>query len=353
MRAAIISSGSLSSEWIFKEMEKLFDEVEHIDIKKIDVCVSGKDAGVYYEGEKLKQYDCIYARGSHKYASLLRAITILTNCYNPLQSAVYTIAHNKLLTHLKLQEAELPQPTTYLASNAELARNLLKRITYPVVIKVPSGTHGKGVMIADSYESASSMLDALSLLKQQFILQEFIETNGKDVRAIVIGDKVVAAMQRKAIRGEARANIHAGGKGERIELDMQTKKAAVDTAKTLCAEICAVDILPSSKGPLILEINASPGLQGITEATKINVAEKIAKYLYEQTKKIQEKGGKKVVKETLSSKQQIVTELDFRGDRILLPKLATIAAKFSEKKEVIITANKGKILIEEELYSKD
>ena len=349
MKALLISRGSISSELIFKEMQKLFDEVDHIDPKELDVCITGKDAGVYFKGRKLKEYDCVYARGGHKFASLLRCITALTNNkYNPLKDSVYTLAHNKLLTHVKLQKAGIPQPPTYLASNAELARNILKRITYPIVIKVPSGTHGKGVMIADSYESASSMLDALSLLKQQFILQEFISTNGTDIRAIVVGDKVVAAMQRKAVRGEARANIHAGGAGERVSLDMQTKKVAVDTAQALGAEICAVDILPSPTGPLVIEINASPGLQGITEATKINVAEKIAKYLYDKTKERQEKGGKKVVKEALSREQQIVTSLDFRGNRILLPELATLAAKFGEKKDVVVTAKKGKIIIEEE-----
>ncbi|HDD70565.1 MAG TPA: RimK family alpha-L-glutamate ligase [Candidatus Woesearchaeota archaeon] len=348
MKAAIISGGSISSEWLFKEMKKLFDEVDHLNIKKIDVCISGKDAGVYYENKRIKEYDCIYARGSHKYSSLLRAIASLTHAYNPLKPSVYTIAHNKLLTHLDLQEADIPQPTTYLAINAELARSILKRVTYPIIIKVPAGTHGKGVMIADSYESASSMLDALSLLKQQFIIQEFISTDGTDIRAIVVGNKVAAAMKRKAVRGEARANIHAGGTGEKIILDLQTRKIAVETAQKIGAEICAVDILKGSSGPLVLEVNASPGLQGITEATKINVAEKIAKYLYEKTKERQEKSGKRVVKEALSSKQQIVTTLDFRGNRILLPELATIVAKFGEKKDVVVTAKKGKIVIEEE-----
>lgn len=349
MKAALISGGSKSSKMIFDEMKKLFDEVDYILLKELDVCVAGKDAGVYHNGNKLKQYDCIYARGSHTYASLLRSLTALTNNnYNPLRDSVYTIAHNKLLTHVVLQKADIPQPATYLASDSDVAKGLLKRITYPVVIKVPSGTHGKGVMIADSVESASSMLDALSMLKQQFILQEFIPTDGKDIRAIVVGDEVVAAMQRQAERGEARANIHAGGLGFKIELDMQTKKIAVETAKALGADVCAVDILPGTKGPLVLEVNASPGLQGITSATKINVAEKIAKFLFEKTKDRQLKGGKKVVREALSSKQQIVTELDFRGDRILLPKLATLAAKFGAKKDVVITAKKGSIVIEEE-----
>ncbi len=349
MKAAIITLGSVTSDMLKKELEKVFDTVDIIDLKKIDVCVSGKETGVFYESRKLQNYDCVYARGSYKYASLLRSVTtLMKTSYNPLKPSSYTIAHDKLLTHLKLCEANISQPATYLASNADLARQVLKRITYPIVIKVPSGTHGKGVMIADSYESASSMMDALALLKQQFILQEFISTNGTDIRAIVVGDKVVAAMQRKAVRGEARANIHAGGKGKRIELDMSTKKIAVEAARVLGAEICAVDILPSAKGPLVLEVNVSPGLQAITETTQINVAQKIANYLFEKTKDIHHKNGKKVVIESLSSKQQIMTTLDFRGDRILLPEIATRTAKISEKTDVLITVKKGKIIVEEE-----
>ena len=349
MKAALLTTGSISSTWLAEEMRKYFDEVDEINLKKVDVCVSGKEQGVFYEGKKLKDYDCVYGKGGFKQSSLLRSIiTLMNKSYSPIISNLYTIAHDKLLTHIELQKAGIPQPATYLASNAELAKKILKKITYPIVLKVPAGTHGKGVMIADSYESASSMLDALALLKQQFILQEFISTGGTDIRAIVVGDRVVAAMERKANKGEARANIHAGGTGYKIDLDNKTRKLAIDTAKTLGAEVCGIDILQSAKGPLVIEINISPGLQGITEATKVNVAGRIAKFLYERTKEKQNVQSQKVVKQTLSSKQQIITKLDFRGERILLPKLVSLAAKIGNEKDVVITAKKGTIIIEEE-----
>ena len=110
---------------------------------------------------------------------------------------------------------------------------VLKKVNYPIIMKFPKGTQGKGVMVADSFAGASSLLDALDFLKQPFIIQEFIETDGSDVRAIVIGDKVVASMARRAKEDEKRANIHAGGKGEAITLDSHTKKIAIDTAKVL------------------------------------------------------------------------------------------------------------------------
>jgi hypothetical protein len=228
-------------------------------------------------------------------------------------------------------------------------------MNYPITLKFPHGTQGKGVMFADSFASASSMLDALETLKQPFIIQEYVETSGVDIRAIVVGDKVVASMKRKAVVGEKRANIHAGGKGESCVLDVHTKKIAIDTAKSIGAEICAVDMLESIKGPQVIEANLSPGLQGITATTEINVADKIAKFLYEKTKGFIEKDkkeGERKIFEDLGiptiekNVQQIVTNLDIRSNKILLPEVVNDIAKFNEKEDVVIKVDKGKIFIE-------
>ncbi|MEA2036736.1 MAG: ATP-grasp domain-containing protein, partial [Nanoarchaeota archaeon] len=220
--------------------------------------------------------------------------------------------------------------------------------------KFPSGTGGKGVMYAESYPAASSLMDALETLKQPFLIQEYIETEGEDIRILVVGDRVVAAMKRKAVLGEKRANVHAGGEGEAFEPDVQMKKLAVEAAKSIGAEICAVDMLESIKGPMVVEINLSPGLQGITKVTKVDVADKIAKYLAERAKAFKEKGSKKgaveIIKEInidkQANEQQIITNMDFRGERILLPKLVTDLSKFTEEDEIILKVKKGKIEIE-------
>jgi ribosomal protein S6--L-glutamate ligase len=230
------------------------------------------------------------------------------------------------------------------------AKNVLKRITYPVVMKLPSGTQGKGVMFADSYASASSMLDTLETLKQPFIIQEYIETGGVDVRAIVAGSKVIASMKRNAVMGEKRANIHAGAKGEAVELDEATKKIAVDTAAAIGAEVCAVDLLESRKGPVVIEINLSPGLQGITEATKVNVADKIASFLHKRSSELHEArkniGSTKIMQEIVHDKNELITNVDFRGNRILLPELITKMTKFKEEEEVVIKFENGKLSVE-------
>ena len=288
MKAAIVSIGSISSKMIEEELKKKFDVVDHLKISEIEAGV-GEKGEIFYKGEPLKQYDAIYCRGSYKYAGLLRALTTLVykKCYTPLLPSTFTIAHDKLLTHLKLQDNDIPQPKTFVAVNAEAGKKILKRMMFPIIIKIVGGTHGKGVVIAESIENARSTIDAIALLKQPFLIQEHIATEGIDIRALVIGDKVIA-MKRKAAKDESRANIHAGAVPEAIDLDINTKKIAIQAARCCGCDICAVDILPSSKGPLVLELNISPDLQGITQATKKNIAGMIADFLYEKAKVVDE-----------------------------------------------------------------
>ncbi|HSU72367.1 MAG TPA: RimK family alpha-L-glutamate ligase [Candidatus Binatia bacterium] len=348
MRAAVISQGSISSRWVADELKRHFDQVDVLDIKEFEVSLGGKEPEVYYEGKPLtKEYDCIYAKGSFRYVSLLRSLTTIlgTNAYLPVRPTAFTAGHDKLLTHIVLQTANVPQPKTYVVSTADAGKKLLKKIDYPIVMKLPAGTHGKGVMLADSPESASSMIDTLALLKQPFLMQEYVETGGTDTRAFVVGDEVIASMKRIAAEGEKRANIHAGGKAVAVEIDEYAKKIAIDTARAIGADVCAVDMLISPRGkPVVIEINLSPGLQGITRATKTNVAQKIAKYLYDKSKEFKVKQAGLIVKE--ATEAEFVTHLDFRTNRILLPEQATKLSKLSEQDEVSLKMDKGKIAIE-------
>jgi ribosomal protein S6--L-glutamate ligase len=351
LRAAIISMGSISSKWAAEALRKFFSEVDELDIKEFEVNL-GKEGGVLYAGKPLKQYDCVYMKGSGRYANLLRAIASMLGekTFTPIKPSALTAGHDKLLTHIRLQKSKVPQPTTFIASTASAAKNIIKKMTYPIVLKLPAGTHGKGVMLADSYESASSMIDALAVLKQPFLLQEYIETGGTDTRAFVVGDEVVASMKRIAVTGEKRANIHAGGRGETTTLSAQARKIAIQAAHAMGAEICGVDMLESVRGPKVIEVNVSPGLQGITKTTGVNVAAKIAKYLFERTKEFQrerEKGAA-VVHDVTPHKdaQEVISKPDFRGARILLPELATTLSTLTEDDEISIKLAKGSIEIE-------
>ncbi len=336
-RAALISLRSVSSQWTLAAMRELFEKVDDIELKKIEINFSGKTAEVLYDGKPLPEYDCIYAKGSYAYAPLLQSLTALRekSCYMPIDSRAFTIVHDKLLTQLTLQQHHIPMPRTYQAATVEAAKSIMKSMNFPIILKFPRGTGGKGVLFSESFASASSVLDALTALRQPFILQEYVETGGTDIRVVVVGDRVVAAMVRKARLGEKRANIHAGGVGEPIELDELTKKLAVKVAKVLTAEVCGVDILGSAKGPLVIEANISPGLQGITKTTKVDVARQIAEHLYRRTAALQERRKEAMTKSVLSevslgSGEALITTLDFRGARVLLPEVTVKRANLQE-----------------------
>lgn len=358
MNAAIISLGSKSSLWTYEAMLKYFDRVENLNLKNIEVQTSSKDLQVLYNKKELAKYDCMYIKGSFRYPLLLRSITeaFYDKCYMPIKPEVFTVGNDKWLSHLILQKQNIPMPKTYLSPDVDTAKNVLKEMNYPVIMKFPAGTQGKGVMFSESFAAASSMLDALSMLNQPVIIQEYIETGGADIRAIVCGDKVVAAMKRIAVKGEKRANIHAGGVGEAYTPSQKLKKISVKTAQAIGADICAVDLLESVKGPMVIEVNLSPGLQGITKATGIDVADKIGKYLFEKTKDYVEKkkasiSSSEILKEVgidnshESTAHEIITNLDFRGNRILLPENITHMTKFSEKGEYTIKFENGRLII--------
>ena len=358
MKAAIISLGSVSSQMTAEAMRKYFDSVDMIQLRDIEVNL-GKDGGVIYRGQELGYYDCVLVKGSFRYSYLLRSIAALLEKkipYMPFPGDSFTLAHNKLLTHLVLQQQNIPMPRTYMSPSIESAKELLKKVAYPIVMKFPEGTQGKGVMFADSLSSAASLLDALGALNQPFIIQEYVETGGTDIRALVVGDKVIASMKRKAQREEKRANIHAGGTGEQVFLTMEATRIAVNTAKSIGAEICGVDILESPFGPQVIEVNISPGLQGINQVCTLDVPDAIARYLYQRTLDIVQRNRTSSAAEIMDeislnpkevkSSQKIISQLTFRGQRIILPEFVTNLAGFSDDKEYSIVTKKGKIEIE-------
>ncbi|MBI2140197.1 RimK family alpha-L-glutamate ligase [Candidatus Woesearchaeota archaeon] len=356
MKAALISLGSISSQWTLAAMRKCFSKVEAIDIRGIEVDLGKEKPEVLSGGHPIGQFDCIYAKGSFRYVPTLRSVTscLYKSAYMPIKPATFTIGHDKLLTHLAFQHHSIPMPDTFLASSSHAGKTILEKISYPIILKLPSGTGGKGVMFAESYAAASSLLDALTTLRQPFLIQEYIETGGEDIRVIVAGEAILACMKRKAVMGEKRANIHAGGEGAPYLPSALIKKISVEAAKAVGAELCAVDILEGAKGPLVVEVNLSPGLQGITKTTGVDVAGKIAKFLFERTKELREKGNRqetqKIMQEISEEKpgmeQQIISNLDFRGERVLLPKLVTDIAKFNEKEEFVIKVSKGRAVVE-------
>lgn len=353
MKAALISLGSKSSLWTYEAMKKYFETVDFLDLRLFEVNFSGDKAEILYEGKPLNYYDCIYTKGSFRYASILANITgrLHKKTYMPLTPESFTLGHDKLLTQMELQKDNIPMPKTYLASTIDAAKKNLEKMNYPIVMKFPKGTQGKGVMFAESYSSASSVLDALSALNQPFLLQEFVDTDGSDIRALVVGEKVVASMKRKSNVNEDRANIHAGGKAESVILGENAKRIAVKAAKSIGAEICGVDILEGHKGPVVLEVNLSPGLQGISTVTDVDISDTIAKYLYEQTinkkqSKKKEESEELMQEINVNNTKELITNVDFRGERILIPEIITKMSKIKDSDTIQLKSSDGKIEVE-------
>ena len=168
MKAAVISLGSVSSQMLIDAMENYFDQVDNINIKDVEVRLGKDQFAVLYQGKPLKDYDCIYAKGSFRYVNILRSIVTITKptTYLPFTPESFSICHDKLLTHLKLQEYNVKNPQTLLFSSVKAAKGVMDELHFPIIMKLPHGTHGKGVMFADSKESALSVLDTLEALKQ-------------------------------------------------------------------------------------------------------------------------------------------------------------------------------------------
>lgn len=177
----------------------------------------------------------------------------------------------------------------------------------PLVIKVLEGTQGLGVVLADTRQSAKSMIEAFSGLKENILIQEFIkEAGGADIRAFVVDGKVVAAMKRQGTSGDFRSNLHRGGHAQNIELSKKEYSAAIEAAKCLGLSIAGVDMMQGKNGPLILEVNSSPGLEGIEKTTKVDVADEIIQFVERGAEKMKKKKSKK--KKNGSSGNGVIAE---------------------------------------------
>lgn len=297
MKIGVISLGGKSSKAIAEECKTYFKDVDMLNLRDFEVQVNGQ-VKVAHMQKDLEEYDCLYIRGSYKYALLQRSITRALNqdVYIPLKPHAFTLGHDKFLTLLELQKNDISIPRTHFAATTKVAKRILDEIDFPVIMKVSEGTHGRGVMIADSKKSAVTILDLLESFNKPYLIQEFVKTkNTSDIRVIVARGKVLAAYKRRAGEGEIRANIHSGGRREPHELTEEEANLAIKSADALGADFCGVDILNADK-PSVIEINLSPSVYSLQEVCGVNVPKLIAKELYLQTKKFKKRKKMKVKK---------------------------------------------------------
>ncbi|MCE2936601.1 MAG: 30S ribosomal protein S6--L-glutamate ligase [Cyclobacteriaceae bacterium] len=296
MNIAILSRDSklYSTQRLKETGEKRGHKVEIIDHMKCVLVIEKKNPMVWYNGRRLDYFDAIIPRIGASVtfygAAVVRQFEMM-KVFTAVESQALIRSRDKLRSLQILSRAGLGLPKTIFMDYSRDTEGVIEAVGgAPVVIKLLEGTQGLGVVLAENKKAAQSVIEAFHGVKARIIVQEFIkEAKGADLRAFVVNGEVVGAMKRQARDGEFRSNLHRGGHAEVVKLNRQEKHAAVEAAKKMGLAVAGVDMLPSKRGPLIIEVNSSPGLEGIEHATKVDIAGKIFQYIEEHagTKKIQ------------------------------------------------------------------
>lgn len=291
MKIAILSRNEhlYSTQSLVKAGQERGHEVQIVDHLKCNIIIEQEKPTVFYKGHYLDDIDAIIPRIGASvtfYGSAVVRQFEMMKVFSAVESQALIRSRDKLRSLQVLSRAGLGLPKTVFTNYAKETEEILSEVGgAPVIIKLLEGTQGLGVVLAENKKAAKSVIEAFNGLKARIIVQEFIgESKGADIRALVVDGEVVGAMKRTAKEGEFRSNLHRGGKAELIELSEDENRAAVQAARKLGLDVAGVDILQSNRGPLIIEVNSSPGLEGIEKATGVDVAGKIIEYLERNTK---------------------------------------------------------------------
>jgi ribosomal protein S6--L-glutamate ligase len=252
--------------------------------------IASNDTSVHYEGKELEPFDAVIPRIGASvtfYGTAVSRQFEMTGAYPLNESVAISRSRDKLRCLQLLARAGLGLPKTGFAHSTDSTRDLINVAGgAPLVVKLLEGTQGKGVVLAETFKAAESLIEAFRGLKANFLVQSFVkEAGGADIRCFVIGNRVVAAMKRQAAPGEFRSNLHRGGTASVVKLTAGERAAAVKAARVVGLNVAGVDILQSEQGPMVLEVNSSPGLEGIEGATGKDVAGMIVEFIEKNAKK--------------------------------------------------------------------
>lgn len=282
-----------STNRIFEEAKKRGHNVRIVNHTKCSIKLSRGKREIFYEGENIIDTpDVIIPRigaSVTRHGAAVVKEFEMNGVFSTARSLGIIRAQNKVRTLQIMNRKGIPIPDTLFSVDTDNIKEQIELLGgAPVVIKLQEGTQGVGVMLAESKKSAKSIIDTMYSMNNSILLQEFIkESNSEDIRAFVVGNKIISAMKRKGLDDDFRSNIHRGGSGSVAVLSDQEKKMAIRAANYLALPIAGVDMIRSKRGPLLIEVNSTPGLQGIEAYTKVNVAEGIINYLeYKCSKKI-------------------------------------------------------------------
>lgn len=264
-------------------------EVDVLDPLSCYMNINARESSIHMKGKELPNYDAVIPRIGASVTfygtAVLRQFEMM-GVYPLNESVAISRSRDKLRSLQLLSRKGIGLPTTGFASKPQDIPDLIEMVGgAPLVIKLLEGTQGIGVVLAETRQAAESVIEAFMGLKSNIMVQEYIrEAGGADLRCFVIGDKVIAAMKRQAKAGEFRSNLHRGGSASLVKLTPAERATAIKAAKTMGLNVAGVDLLRSNHGPLVMEVNSSPGLEGIESATEKDVASQIIAFIEKNAK---------------------------------------------------------------------
>ncbi|SFT94750.1 30S ribosomal protein S6--L-glutamate ligase [Sedimentitalea nanhaiensis] len=291
MKIVMLSrSPNLYSHQRLKEAaEERGHELDIINTLRCYMNIASRRPEIYYNGEKLPRYDAVIPRIGASITfygmAVLRQFEMM-GVYPLNESVAIGRSRDKLRSMQLLARDGIGLPVTTFAHDPKQTEEVLKLAGgAPLVIKLLEGTQGIGVVLADTERSAKSVVEAFRGAGVNILVQEFIkEAGGTDIRALVVGGRVIAAMQRTGAEGEFRSNLHRGGSAKTIKISPEERSTAIRAAKTMGLNVCGVDMLRANHGPVVMEVNSSPGLEGVEKATGIDIAGKIIDHIAKHAK---------------------------------------------------------------------
>ncbi|MBD3674298.1 MAG: 30S ribosomal protein S6--L-glutamate ligase [Planctomycetaceae bacterium] len=292
MEIAILSRGEnlYSTRRLVEAAEERGHEPEVIDYLRCMMDISATKPTVRFMGRTLEEFDAVIPRiGASKTfygAAVVRQFEMMSTFVTSRAQAI-TNSRDKLRSMQMLARNGVDMPVTGFAHSTKDIAGLLEQVGgTPVVVKLLEGTQGIGVILAEHRKAAEAVIEAFMVLDANILVQEFIkEADASDIRCFVVGDRVVAAMKRVGEPGEYRSNLHRGGTAEAVKLTAEMERVALAATKAVGLSIAGVDLLPSKRGPLVMEVNSSPGLEGVESATDVDVAGEIIEFVERSTGK--------------------------------------------------------------------
>lgn len=298
MKIAVLSRNSnlYSTRRLVEAINQRGHESVVLDHMKCDIIMDEGGPVIFYDGKRIQGINAVIPRIGASVtfygAAVVRQFEMM-NVFCAVSSIALTRSRDKLRSLQVLSRSGVGMPKTAFTNFSKNENKVLKHIGQaPVVIKLLEGTQGLGVVLAETNKAATSVVEAFESLKTRVILQEFIEeAGGADLRVFVVNGEIVGAMKRQGKEGEFRSNLHRGGAAAVIKLSRAEKSTALKAAKAMGLAVAGVDMLQSKKGPLVLEVNSSPGLEGIEKATGVDIADKIVQYIESSLSKKRRKKG--------------------------------------------------------------